>query len=290
MESVSQHILRKYGKEGEAWIQSLPSLLEDLKKVLKINELKEFENLSYHYVFEGLQGDKPIVLKVSPDQKSISTEGFALEHFSGAGSINLLEHGRNFLLLERATPGTSLETSFPKNEKSDISACCKLIKQIHTPEKPSGDHFPYLRDWLERLDKPSSIPLKYQDKAQELKDKLIETSPPDILLHGDLHHGNILKHKDTYVTIDPKGVLGDPAYEVGAFIRNPLKNLTSHPDAGGVISKRVSLFSELLTLDPQRIKDWCFVQAVLGWIWALDDGTNTQTFSESARLFEALKL
>ena len=44
-----------------------------------------------------------------------------------------------------------------------------------------------------------------------------------MLIHGDLHHYNILiVGKYSWLAIDPKGVIGPAAYEVGPLLMNPL--------------------------------------------------------------------
>jgi streptomycin 6-kinase len=74
------------------------------------------------------------------------------------------------------------------------------------------------------------------------------------------------------VVIDPKGVIGEAAYEVATFIRNPIPELLNYDDTQNIIHNRVTRFAELLELPSQRILDWCFVQAVLSWVWAIEDG------------------
>ena len=107
------------------------------------------------------------------------------------------------------------------------------------------------------------IPAKYLKKARQIRDQLLKTDDPDVLLHGDLHHDNILQNGDDWVVIDPKGVIGESAYEVAAFIRNPIPELLNHAAAPNIIHNRVTRFAEALELSERRIIDWCFVQAVL---------------------------
>lgn len=85
-----------------------------------------------------------------------------------------------------------------------------------------------------------------------------------MLLHRDLHHDNILKHGNEWKVIDPKEVIGDPVYEVAAFIRNPMPELltldtTTHTQ---MFHLRMMKFAQILAFPAQRILDWCFVQAV----------------------------
>lgn len=74
-----------------------------------------------------------------------------------------------------------------------------------------------------------------------------------------------------WIAIDPKGVIEEIEYEIGAFIRNPCKELIAHPDVERIISKRCEIFANLLNLDKQRIKDWYYMQSVLASCWAEDD-------------------
>ena len=154
---------------------------------------------------------------------------------------------------------------------------------MHKASIPSAHAFPHVKDWLAVLDSDLKIPAQTLQKARELRDQLLKTADPDILLHGDLHHDNILQNSNDWVVIDPKGVIGEPAYEVAAFIRNPIPELLNHPDAPNIIHNRVTRFAELLELPSQRILDWCFVQAVLSWVWAIEDGCdNTYSINLTA--------
>lgn len=75
------------------------------------------------------------------------------------------------------------------------------------------------------------------------------------MLYGELHHGNILQNDNDWLVIDPKGVIGGPAYEVAAFIKNPMSVLLNLDNSQKVIRNRVKRFVELLELLSQRILD-----------------------------------
>src|SRR5262249_53563685 len=94
------------------------------------------------------------------------------------------------------------------------------------------------------------------------------------LLHGDLHHDNILWDAARgWVAVDPKGVIGEPAYELGAMLRNPTENpeLFALPS---IAARRAGIIAEHLACDADRVLAWGFAQAVLSAVWALDDGAN----------------
>jgi len=55
-------------------------------------------------------------------------------------------------------------------------------------------------------------------KAEEILHPLWEKYTKRLLLHGDLHHENILLGKDGYCAIDPVGIIGDPVFDISMFI------------------------------------------------------------------------
>ena len=63
-----------------------------------------------------------------------------------------------------------------------------------------------------------------------------------------------------------------------------MPELLTHDDSQKIIRNRITQFSELLELPSQRIIDWCFVQAVLAWVWAIEDGCDTDYFERTTRI------
>ena len=315
MNTFHSNIISIYGEKGKAWLNELPQLVSAISSRLVLRDLKEVTNLTYNYVLSGFQGDHPIILKLGLDHELLTREAFALKCFTGYGAVKVLaeidlsRHSYSSsgggLLLERAVPGTSLKSYFPTNENESIEIACGVMQKLHQASIPKHHNFPHIKDpgyaggsaeasWLAALDKDWNIPNHYLQKARKLRDQLLETSKPDVLLHGDLHHDNILQNgndesrrssesEDGWVVIDPKGVIGEPAYEVAAFIRNPptlltelrrtgpIPELLNHVDAKNIILNRITHFAKIMALPSQRILDWCFVQTVLAWVWALED-------------------
>ena len=189
------------------------------------------------------------------------------------------------LLLERAVPGVSLKSYFPEKDNDAIRIVCESLKRLYQAPMPRAHLWPHIKDWLLALDKNLSIPVNYLHKARRLREKLIATSAAPVLLHGDLHHDNILQNGNNWVVIDPKGVIGEPAYEIAAFIRNPMSELLAHSNASNIIDNRVTQFAEILHLSKHRIIDWCYVQAVLAWAWALEDNSDETYFKKLTELF-----
>jgi len=284
------NIINIYGKKGQQWLDDLPKLITQVEATYGLSNLKPVEALSYNYVLTGFQGSKAVILKLGLDIDGLKREAAALIAFDGFGVVQIFSENTGLLLLECAVPGISLKSYFPDNDDQAINITANVINRLHKAPIPSTHAFPHIKDWLEALDGDLEIPVHTLQKAREIRDKLLKTAEADVLLHGDLHHDNILQNVNDWVAIDPKGVIGEPAYEVAAFIRNPIPELLNHVDAQNIIHNRITRFSELLELPSQRILDWCFVQAVLSWVWAIEDGCDTSYSQLLTKIFDTLNM
>ena len=191
-------ITSKYGQQGQAWLNGLPDLVAHIAKTWNLSDLQPMSGLSYNYVLGGMQGDKQIALKIGLDAPALQQEAAALKHFAGHGCVSLLNQDLNngALLLERIVPGTPLKTLFPLREQESLAIVCQMIKNLHRVSQPGPGLFPSVADVLTTLDKDWNLPLRHLEKARTLRDHLLATATKQVLLHGDLHHSNILLGAD----------------------------------------------------------------------------------------------
>ncbi len=275
MQLFEKNILGLQGKKGQQWLADLPRMVGKIEKAYGLSGLKPVKNLSYNYVLSGFRDDQPVVLKLGIDNEALKREASALRAFMGFGAVTVLAESDGMLLLQRAVPGESLKSYFPQSDNEAVSITCQCLKRLHQAPIPKSKTFPHIQDWLMILNQDWSIPENYLQTARALRDRLLQTSTKDVLLHGDLHHDNILRNGNDWLVIDPKGVIGEAAYEVAAFIRNPIPDLLAVDTAENIIHHRIGLFATNLGVEQQRILDWCFVQSVLSWCWAIEDGLDT---------------
>ena len=279
MTTFEANIINIYAEQGKAWLADIPKKVNEIAVKWGLSDLQPMNNLSYNYVLSGFQNAQPIILKLGINVKELNAEAVALKSFGGFGAVKILIQREGALLLERAIPGDLLKSYFPNRDHDAIQITCEVMKKLHQAPLTSSHTYPHVRDWLTALDKNWDIPAGYLEKARHLRDQLLITAPTEVLLHGDLHHENILRQGEQFVIIDPKGVIGEPAYEIPAFIRNPIPKLLDNDQASKIISTRISDFSDILGIDRKRIEDWCFVQAVLSWLWSLEEGTDPSYFN-----------
>jgi len=115
------------------------------------------------------------------------------------------------------------------------------------------------------------FPVTVVEEMETLVIELTASAPAPTLLHGDLHHDNILAaQRQPWLAIDPKGLIGEPAYETGALLFNPQLQLLHAPDPGRILARRIDQLSEELGLDRARVRGWGLVRAVLAAWWHVE--------------------
>ncbi len=289
MHALAKSLISRYGLTGQHWLEQAPTLIASIAKTWGLAELTPLPNLTHNYVLSGVKDGKPIILKLSINPDELEQEAMLLNAFADYGAVAVLAEQPGALLLECAIPGTTLKNYFPAQENESINIAAAVIKKLHQAPLAQPEKFKPITTWLNTIHSTAKIPAQYLNKAIILKNHLLSSAAPPVLLHGDLHHDNILQHQDGWVVIDPKGVIGEPAYEVAAFICNPIPELLQHPNAGQLVQHRIITFADILNIPADRIYQWCFVQAVLAWIWNLEDGLDTSYFEQYTSLLETLQ-
>lgn len=251
------NIISIYGEKGKAWLAELPAIVSVISSGLDLRDLNAVTNLSYNYVLSGFQDDNPIILKLGLDHEALTREAFALKCFAGYGAVKVLSEDDGMLLLERAVPDTSLKSYFPDQEHESIEIACVVMQKLHQVNIPENHNFPHIKDWLKAFDKDWSIPDVYLKKARKLRGQLLKTTGPDVLLHGDLHHDNILQNGNDWLVIDPKGVIGSPMNEIWAFVMD--------------IERDIPFIAHYFNFRTQDVFKWYFVHVILAACWNLED-------------------
>jgi streptomycin 6-kinase len=226
----------------------------------------------------SLTDGRPVVLKLAEPGPALQHEAAALAHFAGRGAARLLDAdlARGALLLERVLPGEVL-TSVADDDAA-MAIALDIMQRLHHPP-PVQHPFPTVSDWaaglawLRKRFRGGTGPLAPElvARAEEVFAELLPTQTNAVVLHGDLHHANILgSARDGWLAIDPKGVIGEAAYEAGALLRNPAPLFARH-DAARVLQRRCTLLAEGLGVERQRVHGWGLAQAVLAAVWGLQD-------------------
>ncbi len=191
----------------------------------------------------------------------------ALLALSGHGGVTVLAHDptTGATLMPRIRPGHTL-ADVPEDEAVDAFA--DLVLRLRGAEgtgQPIGE---YIRPTLDARPLPPTLRPDLAADLARLARRLVETAPPPAFLHGDLHHFNVLRDGETWVAIDPEGVVGDPAYECAAFLRNPVPELADSPDLPRLLHRRIVRLAERFGDPPERIWGWATVRTAQCVSWS----------------------
>ncbi len=267
------------GVRGVEWLRELPAILEDCERRWSIAIGPPFDGLSYNYVAPAVRADGTrLVIKCFPSRE-FSAEADALRIYGGVGAVAMLEYDPELgvMLLERIEPGVMLSTLEDDAQATSIAA--SVMRQIRHPA-PEGHRFPSVEEWAQGLVElrarynggTGPFPAYVVDKAERLYAELLPSQGVRVVLHGDLHHYNILSaERQPWLAIDPHGVVGEAEYEIGALIRNPVPQILFEPEPGRILKRRMDQLADELGFDRRRIYGWAMAQAVLSAWWTVED-------------------
>ena len=273
-------IVAMCGEDGHAWLNRLPEILAHCSEQWEITIDEPFQPLTYNYVAPAIRRDgAPVIIKASPPEGEVAIQSRALGCFDGHGMTRLLEcdDENAVMLLERLLPGTTLRGM--ENDERATSIAASVMKQLWCPV-PADHPFPTVTDWgkgFKRLRQfynggCGPFPCQLLEEAETLFAELSASMAEPVLLHGDLHHDNILAaQREPWLAIDPKGLVGEPAYETGSWLRNWLPDLLQQPQPGRILARRIDQFTAELGFDRARIRGWGLSQAVLSAWWTIED-------------------
>ena len=269
-----------HGTMGREWCDNLPNHLATLSALWKVDIGAAFP-LSYNYVCRATRrcDGLPVVIKTCPKSNEFPSELQMLRHYAGRGAVPLLAaaEDRYAMLLAYIAPGTTLQAGV-RDDDTATTIAAQLMCQSITPALVAHT-MPHSNDWAQGFTKLQTIlgpdcgPFNSADVswAQQIFHEL-GNGTTTYALHGDLHHDNIIQHGHEWVIIDPHGVVcADPAFECGAFLRNPHDVLHHHRDVVTLTQRRIAIMSEILMVPAQRIALWNFAQMVLSAWWCYED-------------------
>ena len=254
-------------------VRAEASLVDNLKPYLDRWDLTPdgapFETHSSWLAFV-MRGRERAMLKVFKpgSDEAAGARYLALHH--GHGTVRVLETDPRAVLIARIAPGTQL-TALPLDGRDDEAThvICDVIARLQCakadPTGWPGHDLHY--DEFTRSKALAPLTPQIADRAAAMMRELTASQPERVLLHGDLHHENILFDADRgWLAIDPKGEAGEIAYELAAPLRNPLQN-AEHFVSPAQMDRRVRIYCERLGVDRERVLGWCFARNCSAALW-----------------------
>jgi streptomycin 6-kinase len=301
------NIQNVFQEDGRAFLEALPDLINEASARWGLTDVRPAPTLSYNFVAFAIRGDEEVALKMGVPNRELKSEMAALRVFNGEGACRLIDYDEEkyWMLLERLQPGVML--SMLENDEEATHIAADVMQKIWRPIEsdsllsqelaPQLQKFIQLSDWFDGLKKLRVMfnggtgPLNeiLVDRVERsVKDFFAENHKPT-LMHGDFHHFSILSSERGWLVIDPKGVMGPAAYEVGPFLMNPWGDLSDENNYRLITKRRIDILHERLGFERERIREWGLANAILSAWWSIEENGDWRYAADFAEMIAELK-
>lgn len=213
---------------------------------------------------------KPAMVKVAlcaEESRGVA----ALYWWAGEGAVRVLAHHADTVLLERACGVRSLADMARTGQDSAASRIiCAVAARLHAPRpRPLPELVPLSCRFASLFAASATQGALFRD-AGALARELLATPQDCVVLHGDLHHANILDAGERgWLAIDPKGLLGERGFDFANVLCNPEYAIATK---AGRLEQQVHTIAEAAGLERKRLLAWVAVWAALSALWHREDG------------------
>ncbi|MFP7760420.1 aminoglycoside phosphotransferase family protein [Marisediminicola sp. LYQ134] len=226
----------------------------------------------------------PAVLKVGYPHEEAIAEAVALDALPRdcAPAVLAQDAWTWSMLLERVDPGQSLldEALAPR---AALVAGAELLSRLSATRPVAG--IPLLADVVtaqrrvarSRVDAQRDVlqsvgALDLVPSALSDVDALVRSGMSSAFVHGDFNPGNILRSRDGWVAIDPKPMIGDPAFDLWPLVVQ-LGTPFGGPDPVSSLGEAVGVAARTAGCDPVRATRWAAVRSALAVTWYVHAGS-----------------
>ena len=267
------------GEMARDWLAHLPALVAEVAERWDLQVAAPLEpggNISWVAPARRRRDGLDAMLKLQLPHPESGPEGAGLRAWAGRGAVLLHDHDpeRWALLIERCRPGHGLDTS--GGTPAAVRAGAAIGASLHAVRPPAG--LPTLTEvlasWADSLEavldqRPAVDPGLARRALVTMRER--PATERQVLLHGDLNPTNVLAaEREPWLAIDPKPMLGDPAYDGPRLVTQPDPCETADPAA--TLTERLEIVAGEMELDREALLEWCLVGAVEMGAWARSHG------------------
>ena len=219
--------------------------------------------------------DQPAMLKLAQtDEEARGAD--LLVALDGRGAARVLERNGSALLLERATGDRDLVRMVEAGRDDEATRIiCDAAGVIHGASASvlATDDPPELIDlptWFRHLAPNADALGAFHRRGADTAARLLDDPRDAVVLHGDLHHGNVLDFGERgWLAIDPKGLLGEAAFDYCNLLCNPSHERALMP---GRLERQFGVVVTATGIEAARLADWLVAWSALSSTWfAIDD-------------------
>ncbi|WP_189098336.1 aminoglycoside phosphotransferase family protein [Deinococcus knuensis] len=192
----------------------------------------------------------------------------------GEGAARVYRHGGAALLMERLESAPDLAAlALGGQDDAATRILCGAAAGVHRDRPQPPATLLSLTWWFEALAESAELGGVFRQAwgtAQRLLADQRDVRP----LHGDLHHGNVLRSPERgWLVIDPKGLTGERTFDFANLLCNPT---LAHALTPGRLERQSALIAREAGLDRARLLAWVGAYAALSAAWHLEDAQMEQ--------------
>lgn len=244
------------------------------------------------------RGDVAAMLKVAHVDEE-RRGGGVMAWWAGRGAVRVLEHDSTAVLLERATGPRSLvalastdvgSARWERDDERATRVLCDVARALHavgTEERERPPGVVPLDRWFHDLLASEGQHRGFLHRSAVVARGLLADPWDETVLHGDLHHGNVLDvgtvQRSSWRAIDPKGLVGERGFDHVNILCNPTPGVATTP---GRLERQATVVSEAADLDHERLLLWAVAWCGLSATWHGEGSVGARAALEVGRSAE----
>jgi streptomycin 6-kinase len=149
----------------------------------------------------------------------------------------------------------------------------RTAAKLHAPRLKSLQDSPTLERWFRSLEPAARTHGGTFADCWKIASTLLATPQQLSILHGDIHHRNILDFGERgWLAIDPKRIYGERGYDFANIFANEDLPTTTDPKR---LQRQLPIVSKEADIEPARLLKWIVAYSGLSAAWFLEDGDHT---------------
>jgi streptomycin 6-kinase len=196
--------------------------------------------------------------------------------WDGQGVPLVLAREGKAILLERAQDENSL-SDLVRNGRDDdaTSIICDVVGRLHSRKDQPLPRLIPLSEWFGELAPAADTHGGILSLAAATAGDLFSDAREIAVLHGDIHHENILPFGDRgWLAIDPKGLIGERGFDYANLFCNPDSEIATDQERFG---QRLEIVTEAARLERTRLLQWILAWGGLSAAWKIGDHIDPET-------------
>jgi streptomycin 6-kinase len=273
LEATRRRLLVRFGERVMPWWESLPQVIGALAEgwQLVVGDAVGRGNTSLVLRCRRADG-RAAILKLAPDAELAAAEATALLAWQPSGRVPAVwghDVARGALLLEALADETPLSESRTAVALPEIADLLAALHRSGTPMVGNGvvplaERIEFIFTyWIGRHGSQGAavtraVPMDRLRQGRDLARELAADDRAAVLLHGDLHPGNVLDGgpERGLVAIDPRPCVGDAAVDAVDWVFWPVDDPCSWEPRSRALAPAVGV-------DHERLWAWCAAFAAM---------------------------